>query len=144
MGRARATLATLLVACGGLFEQTPPPPSDAGSDAMPVVDVSPSDANVIPESTGPCSGAAVVSFSPMDVLSFPVIGLPRQLALGDVNGDGRLDIVLRETSYPQNKDTTLVFIQDTIGHFPTVSYSSFIRSARRRASRSSVTSTAIT
>ncbi len=116
-------MATLLVACGGLFQQTPPPPaSDAGSDATPLVDVgSPSDVTF--DSTGACSGAPIVSFAPKDVLSFPVIGLPRQLALGDVDGDGRLDIVLHETSYPQNKDTTLVFIQDASGHFPSVSYS---------------------
>ena len=127
MSGARVVLCSVMVACGGRIVDTPPPPNaeagladvaDANSDA-PFTDATTEDA----ASPAPCSGAPTVLFAPKQVLTFSEIGIPQNLALVDVNGDGRLDIVMHEDSFPQNQETTLVFLQSSNGDFPAVSFS---------------------
>jgi FG-GAP-like repeat len=109
---------------GGAPDATPADdgPGEASADA-PIdgpVDVGATDA---PEGGSPagdagCDGSSAVSFGAMQVLSFPDIGLASSLVAGDVNGDGRNDLVMLEDDLSNNQQTVLVFLQDATGAFP--------------------------
>ncbi len=59
--------------------------------------------------------ASVLHFSKMNALDVPAIGLPQAIALGDVNGDGRTDVVVGNLEDPQNLPNVLVFYQASDG-----------------------------
>jgi len=69
--------------------------------------------------------AGGVSFTTKQELSFPEIGIPETLAIGDIDGDGRNDIVLTNSTYPTNKAEVLVFRQASGGGFPSFTSYSF-------------------
>lgn len=64
------------------------------------------------------AAASGVRFGPMNSLMVSNIGLPRGIALGDLNGDGRTDIVVANLEYPANRPDVLVFLQGSDGSFP--------------------------
>jgi hypothetical protein len=68
--------------------------------------------------------SSVLDFAPMNELDASAIGLPQALALGDLNGDGRTDIVVANLDLQTNRSNILVFLQlgdGSISAMPTAS-----------------------
>lgn len=103
------------------IDATPP---DAASDATADAQAEAGgDAGADAGDAGSCahdagSGAGVVSFAAKKELPFADIGFPETLGVGDLDGDGRNDIVLASTS-AVNQNEILVFLQASTGGFPT-------------------------